>query len=1318
MAGLALLAAPTAGHAQELAASLAGTPGTWDRLPGVMDVRFEGARTLGDQVRAGGATLDLPGLTWVRGTPVDGLTIGAGWVSFRPHVPRRLNLDGTEAPPSDVGTAWPRVDVLSGAGILVPDEASVLALVSGDGIAIRWSPLSTPAGAAIVELLVDPAGNLTVQYLHVPSELARMLDAGQVRGPDAKVHPMSASSYRQRELRVPIEALPMHDPSMPKSTDPLPPNCGPEAGTWCDRADGAGVSEIYLNEDFNDGLSASRGWSGTDMWHEIPFAICAPGASSNPGRSWYFGDDTVCQYRLNAGGGLFAPAVGPITPGTGLNFQFRLGLGNAGDLAEIYVNGGLFLTMPAIPDPTLWYHFTFPLDMSAYAGQVVQIEFRLTSDLTQQALGWMVDDVQVFNSGSANVPCVINAGKNGNAACGDRVNTEWTFFENNFCQGCTYTFYVLVECGREMHIPLDDMEGADIKVTSMATGQPVPLHCVNQTALADAGLGAYRGLVLDCCALPAGPETWWGPAFDVIDNAGPGHVSWGFGMPRCGSILEYDAACGNNDSGVTCDEIDGAFGCGGCGGLLPLLGPGESQTVDCYISDPNGLCGLYRVDITSGGNLWNLFANCDGTNTPRFIIFHDCAEAWAAYNPLPELFIANLTTANGCPALQVDFDVQNLGCKDHLGDVLVRLSSNCVPPETQDFLVTGPVAVGQSIHVTVPFTVACSPVRVQVDADPDNTIEECTENPTIVSCRADRGVDSLATFTCGCTAQLVADAGADVAGCPGDRFVLDGSASSIVPCANPQYQWTNGAGVIVSPWSSSPTYNAQVAQCPGGEAYTMEVRCLGEPCTEPDTVRVDCMVVTPDAGPDVKACVGDPVMLDGSASTVSNCPDREFRWFDRLGNEVRGWSPDPTVDLGGLVCANAGDYQLEVRCVGSTCSDVDEVLIQCVDVRAFGGPDVHTCDGDTFNITQASSLRTNCTQSSYQWFDALGNALTVPSASPDYTGSMSGCPVTKTLTLVASCTDAGFTTCSGSDDVDVICTKPQVPVPLTNVRCARTADIACGVSEAGVTYSWDTDTSIDANGDGDPANDADATRCIVTRYAWPTEGTRTVRAWARDANGCTSFADIDVEVFDDPIVPTPTAVPACEGAASLLSCGVAPPEAGVTYSWDQDVAVDSSGNGVPGDDADGTGCDVPFVYATAGAYTAKVTATDGRGCFSSATVVVDVPGATPPPEVVGERVSKAGGLTITWPALAGASTYRVARGAIGTWFSHGVDPAAGRGSCDTVGTTFTDADDGSDGNDWYYIVTAVNPCGIEGPQGTGFDSVNPTPRDPPSPACP
>src|SRR5204862_6507475 len=106
--------------------------------------------------------------------------------------------------------------------------------------------------------------------------------------------------------------------------------------------------------------------------------------------------------------------------------------------------------------------------------------------------------------------------------------------------------------------------------------------------------------------------------------------------------------------------------------------------------------------------------------------------------------------------------------------------------------------------------------------------------------------------------------------------------------------------------------------CPGGQAYTLDVRCQGEGCTETDTIRVDCQMITADAGPaEIKACIGGPVVLDASASTITNCTSLEYRWFNEAGLEVQAWSVNPTLDLGGLTCANSGVYELEVRCAGN-----------------------------------------------------------------------------------------------------------------------------------------------------------------------------------------------------------------------------------------------------------------------------------------------------------------------------------------------------------------------------------------------------------------
>src|SRR5205814_4797001 len=116
-----------------------------------------------------------------------------------------------------------------------------------------------------------------------------------------------------------------------------------------------------------------------------------------------------------------------------------------------------------------------------FTGQMVNIQFHFTSDVSNTDLGWFVDDVVLYDPNGANANCVVNAGRGGTTPCDRRQASEWDFNEGDYCQGCTYTFYAIVECGREMHLPLDDMEGADVAVTNVITGAPTSLRCVNQT---------------------------------------------------------------------------------------------------------------------------------------------------------------------------------------------------------------------------------------------------------------------------------------------------------------------------------------------------------------------------------------------------------------------------------------------------------------------------------------------------------------------------------------------------------------------------------------------------------------------------------------------------------------------------------------------------------------------------------------------------------------------------------------------------------------------------------------------------------------------
>lgn len=497
----------------------------------------------------------------------------------------------------------------------------------------------------------------------------------------------------------------------------------------------------------------------------------------------------------------------------------------------------------------------------------------------------------------AGASCTSQLPGPGLTGCDVRVTDQWSFNEAAYCSGCVYTFYVLVECGREMHLPLTDMEGAEITVTEVLSGRPATLRCLN-----DAAKGNPPQVIR--CVGPGG-RTGYGPPYDQSVTT-PGSLSWGF--PDCVSAPD-----------LTCDDVPVG------GGTVDRVSPGELQTMDCYVESPAGLCGLYRIDVRSGGFEWKLFANCDGSPAPQFQIFFDCAEALAQFNPRPELALADLTASGNCPAVEARFQVQNLGCADYDGTIPVRITTDCVPPQVIDLDVPGPLPANGSIPVSVPLSLTCD-ATVTVTIDPANTIVECTEASSVASCAQASGVRSLQALVECCAATLQPRV-SDVAGCAGDPLVLDGASSTIDPCGSPLYRWSDASGNIVQDWSPVPTLAVQ-AECPDDVAYTLEVACDGEPCRQPATAWVRCVAPSSNAGPNVAACGGTRVALDGSASSVPGCAAPEHRWLFG-GTTVRDWSPDPTYVLDPFDCAQAGVYTLETRCAGLSCADADDVTVTC-----------------------------------------------------------------------------------------------------------------------------------------------------------------------------------------------------------------------------------------------------------------------------------------------------------------------------------------------------------------------------------------------------
>lgn len=448
------------------------------------------------------------------------------------------------------------------------------------------------------------------------------------------------------------------------------------------------------------------------------------------------------------------------------------------------------------------------------------------------------------------------------------VATTWDFDEGSYCSRCDYSFYVLVECGREMHLPLDDMEGAGIRVTEVLTGTPVPIRCRNDAA-------KNPPLIYTTCE-PSdglGPQDFLLPAFDREEDM----LSWGLGS-GCTNILSLDL---DGDRLVSCDEHAAAAGRVPNGQAVLPVSPGEEQLMDCAIRSDEGLCGIYRIEIESGGFYWKLLANCDGSLLPGFRIFDRCRDACAAFRPLPELVIDS-PTATSCPDVTICFRYSNIGCAD-AGETELQLVTAA---GDELYFVLAPLEAKSARDECVTFSPSAQGTLATLTLDHGNVVIECSEDPAAAACDLIPGSQQASFIVCNCSVSTFARVDAAASVCENTSASLDASASVIDPCPAGSAEYRFAAPGLMPPvdtgWQSSPIHVTPPLPV-GLFEYTVSVRCSTDAtCVNSAVVEIrsrppPSVVIT--ASPPPPACVGRPVLLDcgfhgsGAAYTWRQVPD-------------------------------------------------------------------------------------------------------------------------------------------------------------------------------------------------------------------------------------------------------------------------------------------------------------------------------------------------------------------------------------------------------------------------------------------------------------
>ncbi len=151
-----------------------------------------------------------------------------------------------------------------------------------------------------------------------------------------------------------------------------------------------GVGGLLADVDFEAGLPA--GWSATGAFNVT--SNCAQTPTCDGAQWAYAGSRYACSYIDDAVGRLTSPAfqLGPSE--AALSFCSFLHTEWDYDFAEVYINYERVMRMSG--EPTGWEDIV--IDLDAYRGESIVIEFKFTSDMSISGmLGWQVDNIQLLS---------------------------------------------------------------------------------------------------------------------------------------------------------------------------------------------------------------------------------------------------------------------------------------------------------------------------------------------------------------------------------------------------------------------------------------------------------------------------------------------------------------------------------------------------------------------------------------------------------------------------------------------------------------------------------------------------------------------------------------------------------------------------------------------------------------------------------------------------------------------------------------------------------------------------------------------------------
>jgi gliding motility-associated-like protein len=407
-----------------------------------------------------------------------------------------------------------------------------------------------------------------------------------------------------------------------------------------------------------------------------------------------------------------------------------------------------------------------------------------------------------------------------------------------------------------------------------------------------------------------------------------------------------------------------------------------------------------------------------------------------------------------------------------------------------------------------------------------------TVTPTANSCTG-----TATTFTITVNPTPAVTVPADIEVCAGGSVPATTFSSTVTGTT---YDWTNDNTTIGLAAGGSGDIAGFTAVNSGGAPIIATITvtptangCPGTPSTYTITVN-----------PNPTATASSNTPCEGETLNLSSSGGSSYNWSGPNGFSNTTQNPAiPSVTLSA-----AGTYTVTVTNTSTGCSATDDVIVTVNSLpNASAGNDQSICSGQVATLTATGG-------GTYAW-----NAV-------DFTPTINVSPAATTTYVVTVTSTQG---CSATDDVTVTVN------PLPTADAGDDASVCSGNStqltaNGGDTYAWAPSAGLDnANINNPVASPTNTTIYFVT---------------ITDANGCSDYDSVTVNIFPQPNAFAGNDTSVCESQSVTLSAS-----GGTVYNW-------SSGE---------TTSSITVSPASTSTYTVTVANSDGCSTTDDVSVSID-----------------------------------------------------------------------------------------------------------------